>query len=266
MRPFLAAALVAGCLAACGSGQTANVSSTSAPASASQQPTLASCFAAWNASSTGKGGLDVAVAQDQWPVAVLATYSGPDADVPGFGGQTVRVRSGACLLIAHAFIYVQDRAGSWTQSPASPTEAFVNILLDPAWTQDHSNVSVMIGPLNGSAPDAGTLTQSQGDLVVLSPQDVDGTPPAQATPVQDCGPQSAPAGSSRSGTVNVMASQGVQCSIAHRTLDDYFANKGLFVGSNHASGYFLVDNGWHCVTFMAHTNCSQSGARISAVG
>ena len=114
---------------------------------------------------------------------------------------------------------------------------------------------------------AGSLSDIYSTLRSVVPGEVPtSTQAATTASLEHCGTQAAPSGYSYSGRVAVKAPIGVGCPTAHRVLRDYFAGKGRFAGTSHANGYFLVDEGWHCVTFMAHTTCTLSGTAITANG
>jgi hypothetical protein len=82
-----------------------------------------------------------------------------------------------------------------------------------------------------------------------------------ATVSTSCGELANTAG----GPAHIIAS-GVSCTAARKVMKD-FSRLGPFhhfVGTNHANGYSIVDDNWHCTLFMGHSACKRGSSVIRA--
>jgi hypothetical protein len=134
-------------------------------------PTVPSCATAWNGggSATHRHILDLAVASDQPPQAVVATYVGPSAKLSRLGGGSqVLVSQGACIVIAHDEIFVRQPNKHWGLVAAKSPYPFSAVAADPRWTAAHANASVRVGPLHSSATDPGVVEPRHGGIFVLT--------------------------------------------------------------------------------------------------
>jgi hypothetical protein len=133
---------------------------------------VAACVAAWNGGSSAQHHQYLArtVGYAHTPVAVIATYHGPDRTVTAVGGNPVLVKAGRCVLAADNFVFMQQPDGSWGLTQATLT-SFSSIARDSTWTVGHANATVNLAP---PATAAGTVRPSKGSLLVLTASDVGG--------------------------------------------------------------------------------------------
>jgi hypothetical protein len=153
---------------------TTQTSSTQASrtqtAVATAPPTITACATAWNGglSPTHRHILDLAVTADKPPVAVLATYRGPERRLARFGGGSqVLVRTNACIVAAHDSAFIQQPSGNWGLVKAAPGSPFAAPAGGPQWVQQHHNAIVKVGPLRGGPADVGAITPTGHRLAVL---------------------------------------------------------------------------------------------------
>ncbi len=149
---------------------TAAQTSTTHAAPVTAAPTITACATAWNGgrSATHRHILDLSVTADQPPVALLATYRGPERRLARVGGGShVLVSTNACIVAAHDSVFVEQPNGTWGLVKASPGSPFEVPANGPQWAQAHHNATVTVGPLHGGPADVGALTPTSHRLPVL---------------------------------------------------------------------------------------------------
>jgi hypothetical protein len=160
--------LPASTTSAAASTTTQTSSTQSAPARAA--PTITACATAWNGgrSPTHRHILDLAVTADQPPVALLATYRGPEQRLPRVGGGSqVLVSTNACIVAAHESVFIQQSNGNWGLVKAAAGTPFALRAGGPQWAQKRHNATVKVGPLRGGPADVGAVTPTGHSLPIL---------------------------------------------------------------------------------------------------
>jgi hypothetical protein len=133
-------------------------------------PTINSCATAWNGghSATHRHILDLSVTADQAPVALLATWHGPEQHLARVGGGSqVLVTANACIVATHDSVFIQQPNGNWGLVKAVPGSPFALKPGSPQWGQGHHNATVKVGPLHGGPADVGAVTPTGPKLAVL---------------------------------------------------------------------------------------------------
>jgi hypothetical protein len=147
---------------------TTTTATRSTPVAAA--PTIASCTTAWNGgrSATHRHILDLAVTADPAPVALLATWRGPEKRLARLGGGSqVLVTANACIVAAHDSVFIQQPSGNWGLVRAAPGSPFAIAPGAPQWGQGRHNATVKVGPIKGGPAYVGAVTPTRQKLPVL---------------------------------------------------------------------------------------------------
>lgn len=278
--------LIALTLAACGSRSGGTHPRGGANGgTASSKPSLDSCVSAWNRSSSSpdRQGINVVAAQGS-PVVMVATYNGPTQTVGDGSGPDITVRPNTCIVIAAAFVYVEQSNGNWPRANVSLGGTFSSFA-DPTTSQQQANAQASVGI--GGDPSVGLLTASPGaSIVIVTPAQVSGTPGSSSAaetstggtsttgtatgPTHSSGPSAsetgcgaAPGGPNTSGndtTLTVTAGPGVSCATAVAIIIKVGQDSPTQAQDTQSMStmYYEVD-GWHCNAFNMNTQDCEDG-------
>lgn len=144
-----------------------------------QRSALSRCVAKWN-ETAGRGDLaSVGTQVYRSHLATVAVYEGQETVYASqFGtGLTdktadIAVDPNACIVVAYATVYVQQRDGSWLEAQASGTKR--DAPFEPSWSEENANTRAEpIEPISKTG--GGKLTAiAGGQAVALSAEGLDG--------------------------------------------------------------------------------------------